>query len=183
MKKFEFSKELRTDLASNGKAWDELLFKACLEAKQAGCKAKEFATVLRATGFRCGTGPARAAFKAVRDSGDQKEMVAAINAVRAKRKATANTANTAANTANTAANTANTAANTANTAANTANTAANTANTAANTANTGADTLVGVLMNAVRAAEAGKLEVAETWLNKARAMLDIARIAAARRAS
>ena len=148
MKKFEFSKELRTDLASNGKAWDELLFKACLEAKQAGCKAKEFATVLRATGFRCGTGPARAAFKAVRDSGDQKEMVAAINAVRAKRKATANTANTA-----------------------------------ANTANTGADTLVGVLMNAVRAAEAGKLEVAETWLNKARAMLDIARIAAARRAS
>jgi hypothetical protein len=174
MKKFQFSAELRKELKENGKSWDDLLYRACLEAKQQEVKASVFAETLRKSGFRCGTGPARAAYKAVRDGKDKKGMVAAITAVKAKRKA-----NTKANTANTEANTANTEANTANTEANTANTEANTANTEANTE---ANTLVGVLTNAVHAAKNGKLEVCETWLAKAQAMIDIAKIAEARKA-
>ena len=158
-RKFQFSPELKKQLKDNGRSWDDLLFRACLEGKEAGVKASEFADVLRKTGFRCGTGPARAAYKAVRDGGDQKAMIAAVTAVKVKRKSNAST-----DTTDTTGTT------------DTANTDTNT-----NTANT--DTLVGVLMNAVHAAEAGKLEVAETWLNKARAMIDIAKIAAARRAS
>ena len=163
MKKFQFSPELKQELKDNGKSWDELLFRACTEAKEKEVKAKEFAEVLRKTGFRCGTGPARAAYKAVRDGADQKGMIAAITAVKAKRKATDKGADTATDKG--------------------ADTATDKgADTSTDTADT-ADTLVSVLMNAVHAAEAGKLEVAETWLNKARAMIDIAKIAAARRAS
>lgn len=85
--KFNFSKDLKAELKANSKAWDELLFKACLEAKEASCKATEFCKVLRATGFRCGTGPARTAYKTVREGGTIKDMVTAVNTVKAKRKA------------------------------------------------------------------------------------------------
>ena len=169
-RKFQFSKELRRELKDNGKAWDDLLFRACMEAKEKEVKASVFADALRKSGFRCGTGPARAAYKAVRDGKDQKGMVKAITAVKAKRKA----------------NKTNKAANTADNTANTANTDATSANTDATSANTDDNTLVGALENALQAAKSDNLEVAETWLRKAQAILatlGIAKIAAARRAS
>jgi hypothetical protein len=150
MNRFQFSPELKKELKDSGRAWDDLLYRACLEAKEKEVRAKEFADVLRKTGFRCGTGPARAAYKAVRDGADQRGMVAAVTAVKAKRKA-----NTATNTAT--------------------DTATDTASdTATNTANT-ANTLVGAIQSALEAARAGHLEVAETWLAKAQAMIDTAK--------
>ena len=154
MKKFQFSVELRKELKDNGKAWDDLLFRACMEAKQKEVKASVFAETLRKSGFRCGTGPARAAYKAVRDGGDKKAMIAAITAVKAKRK-TATKATKATKAAEQAAEQA---------------------------IDNDANTLVGVLMNAVHAAKNGKLEVAETWIAKAKAMIDIAKIAKVRKA-
>ena len=84
--KFKFSKELKAELTENGKSWDDLLFKACEEGKAAEVKATDFATALRKTGFRCGTGVARSAYKSVRDGGNLKAMIAAVTAVKAKRK-------------------------------------------------------------------------------------------------
>ena len=160
MAKFQFSVQLRKELRDNGKSWDDLLFRACMEARQKEVKASVFAETLRKTGFRCGTGPARAAYKAVREGGDLKAMIKAINTVKAKRKTKkTNTANTDATDA---------------TDANTANTDAtdNTANTDANTDATAAtDTLIDAIENALRAAITGKLEVTETWLIKANAMM------------
>ena len=83
---FEFSKELKSRLTDNGKQWDQALFDACTEAKASEVKATEFCQVLRTTGFRCGTGIARAAYKAVREGADVYEMGSAIETVRAKRK-------------------------------------------------------------------------------------------------
>ena len=57
----------------------------------------------------------------------------------------------------------------------TADTAGKTADTAGKTA----DTLVGTLQAALHAAKNGNLEVAETWLNKAQALLETAKIATA----
>ena len=142
MSTFNFSRELKKELKDNGKAWDELLYRACMEAKEKEVKASEFASALRKTGFRCGTGPARAAYKAVRDGGDQKAMIAAVTAVKAKRKAT--DAGTAAGTA---------------------------AGTDAGT-DAGNETLVGALQAATDAAQNGHLEVCESWLVKAQAMID-----------
>ena len=161
MAKFQFSVQLRKELRDNGKSWDDLLFRACMEARQKEVKASVFAETLRKSGFRCGTGPARAAYKAVREGGDLKAMVKAINTVKAKRKTKkTNTANTDATDA------------TANTADNTdANTDANTANTANTDATAATDTLIDAIENALRAAITGKLEVTETWLIKANAMM------------
>ena len=168
MKKFQFSVELRKELKDNGKAWDDLLFRACMEAKEKEVKASVFAEVLRKSGFRCGTGPARAAYKAVRDGKDKKGMVAAITAVKAKRKAAK-----AADKGTEAA---------AAEAAEAAEAEAAEAEAAEAAEAGAADTLVGVLMNAVHAAKNGKLEVVETWLAKAKAMIDVAKIAKAHKA-
>jgi hypothetical protein len=140
MKKFQFSKDLKKDLKANAKDFDQLLYKACIEAKEAGVKASVFAETLRATGFRCGTGPARSAYKAVREGGTLKEMTMAIMAVKAKRKE---------------------------------------ATTSTGTTGTKPDTLVGALQAALTAAKAGHLAVTETWLGKAQAILDAAKITTA----
>ena len=152
MKRFQFSIELRKELKENGKSWDDLLFRACMEAKEKEVKASVFAEVLRKTGFRCGTGPARAAYKAVREGGDLKAMVKAITAVKAKRKANKAAADKAAAEAEAAADKA-----------------------AAEAEAAAEDTLVGALENALRAAISGKLEVAETWLLKANALIATAK--------
>ena len=99
MSTFKFSSKLQTQLKENGGYWDNLLFRACMEAKEKEVKASVFADALRKTGFRCGTGPARAAYKAVRDGGDQKGMITAVTAVKAKRKADKGTTATTATTA------------------------------------------------------------------------------------
>ena len=148
--KFNFSKELKSELATNGKAWDELLFRACMEAKEKEVKATEFCKVLRESGFRCGTGPARAAYKAVRDGKDQKGMIAAITVVKAKRKGTDKGTETG--------------------------TDKGTEKGTDTGTDTGkADTLVGVLKNAVHAAENGNFAVAESWIVKAQALIDTAK--------
>jgi hypothetical protein len=148
MSKFAFSKGLKADLAKNGKEFDQLLFKACTEAKGSEVKASEFCDALRATGFRCGTGPARAAFKAVRDGGDLAGMIAAVTAVKAKRKA--------------------------------GKADAGKADAGKADAGTGtADTLVGALTAAAAAAKNGHLEVVESWIVKAQAILAAAKLATA----
>ena len=178
MKKFQFSVELRKELKDNGKAWDDLLFRACMEAKEKEVKASVFAEVLRKSGFRCGTGPARAAYKAVRDGKDKKGMVAAITAVKAKRKA----AKAADKGTEAAAAEAAEAAEAEAAEAEAAEAEAAEAEAAEAAEAGAADTLVGVLMNAVHAAKNGKLEVVETWLAKAKAMIDVAKIAKAHKA-
>jgi hypothetical protein len=155
MSKFAFSKGLKADLAKNGKEFDQLLFKACTEAKGSEVKASEFCDALRATGFRCGTGPARAAYKAVRDGGDQKAMIEAIDAVKAKRKSSGKDG-----------------------AGKGTGTSADGAGK--DGAGTGtAETLVSVLSAALHAARNGNLAVVETWLVKAQAMLETAKLATA----
>jgi hypothetical protein len=150
--KFEFSKQLAIDLAKNGEKWETLLFKACTEAKGSEVKASEFCDALRATGFRCGTGPARAAYKAVRDGGDQKAMIEAIDAVKAKRKSSGKDG------------------------------AGKGTGTSADGAGKGtgtAETLVGALTAALHAAQAGNIVIVETWLVKAQALLETAKTATA----
>lgn len=146
MKKFRFTKETAKQLAENGKDWEGLLFKACIEGKDAGVKASLFAEALRATGFRCGTGPARAAFKAVRDGGNQKAMVAAVNTVKAKRKSTG-------------------------TGTGKAGAGADTGTGTGAGADAGADTLAGALEAAAHAARNGNIAVVESWIAKAQAIL------------
>lgn len=148
--KFEFSKKLASDLARNGKSWETLLFKACTEAKNAEIKTTDFCDALRASGFRAGTGPARAAYKAVKDGGDFTAMKTAIDAVKAKRKADAGKAD-----------------------------AGTTTEEQGKGTDTGTDTLVGALSAACAAAKNGHLEVVESWIVKASAILAAAKTATA----
>lgn len=157
--KFRFTKETAKRLAASGQEWDKVLFDACLEAGVKKIPATLFCEVLRASGFRCGTGPARAAYKSVRDGADIKGMIAAITAVKAKRKASDKGADT-------------------DTDKGAADTGADTDTVkAGKVADTG--TLVGALQAAVNAAGRGDLMAVEAWMGAAQALLDTAKLATA----
>ena len=154
--KFEFSAKLAKRLARAGSDYFDTLHAACMEASEAGVSARDFPGYLRGAGFPAGTATARAAYKAVRGGADVDAMAALVDKVAAAAAAAARAARAAEAEA-----------------AEAEAAEAEAAEAEAEAAE--ADTLAGAIESALTAAKAGNLEVCETWLAKASAILAAAK--------